>query len=280
MGVSAEDIEQTLLVAIENDQMVLPTLPEIALQVRQAASNPDIDIRSLQEILLTDASLSARIVRVANSPLVRGYSSIDNLPAALSRLGVTYSCNLAIGLAMEQMFQATNDLLDKRLREVWAQSTEVAAIASVLAQHFTDLEPDKATLAGLTHQIGTLPILTFVEEHEELLLQDNQAQLDRIIAQISPVIGQKILQEWKFPDQLALVPMAHLDILRNSPQTDYADVVIVARLQSYGFANALIETPPWHSIPAFNKLGLESDEESVELDNYAEQLAVAAEVLQ
>ncbi len=280
MGVSAEDIEQTLLIAIENDQMVLPTLPEIALQVREAASDPDIDIRSLQEILLTDASLSARIVRVANSPLVRGYSAIDNLPAALSRLGVTYSCNLAIGLAMEQMFQATNELLDKRLREVWAHSTEVAAIASVLAQHFTDLEPDKATLAGLTHQIGTLPILTYVEEHEELLALENQSQLDRIIAQISPTIGQKILQEWKFPDALAMVPMAHLDILRDSEETDYADVVIVARLQSYGFANALLTVPPWNSIPAFNKLGLETDEESLELGAYSEQLAVATELLQ
>lgn len=280
MDVSAEDIEQTLLVAIENDQMVLPTMPEIALQVREAASNPDIDIRSLQEILLTDASLSARIVRVANSPLVRGYSSIDNLPAALSRLGVTYSCNLAIGLAMEQMFQATNELLDKRLREVWSQSTEVAAIASVLAQHFTNLEPDKATLAGLTHQIGTLPILTYVEEHEDLLLLENQQQLDRLIAQISPTIGQKILQEWKFPDTLSQVPKAHLDILRDSNETDYADVVIVARLQSYGFENALIQIPPWNSIPAFKKLGLETDEESLELDEYSEQLAMAAEILQ
>ena len=77
-----------------------------------------------------------------------------------------------------------------------------------------------------------------------------------------------------------MVPSAHLDILRNSEETDYADVVIVARLQSYGFENALIEIPPWNSIPAFNKLGLETDEESLELDAYSEQLAMAAEVLQ
>jgi hypothetical protein len=68
--------------------------------------------------------------------------------------------------------------------------------------------------------------------------------------------------------------------LRNSAETDYADVVIVARLQSYGFANAMIEVPPWNTIPAFNKLGLESDEESLELDAYSEQLAIAADLLQ
>jgi HD-like signal output (HDOD) protein len=280
MDVSAQDIKQALLHAIERDQLVLPTLPEIALQVREAASNPDTDIKKLQTLLQNDASLSARVVRVANSPLVRGYSSIDNLPAALSRLGITYSCNLALGLAMEQMFQATNEVIDVRLREVWSQSTEVAAIANVLAQHYSKLEPDQATLAGLTHQIGILPILTYAEENAELLMDENQQALDRIIAEISPTIGERILREWKFPEALAIVPAQHLDLLRNSPQTDYADIVIVARLQSHGFDKILSDVPEWDQIPAFAKLGLGPSEESLELDDYSEEIAIASDVLQ
>lgn len=280
MDVSAEEIKQALLLAIEKDQLVLPTLPEIALQVREAAANPDTDIKQLQALLQNDAGLSARVVRVANSPLVRGYNSIENLPAALSRLGVTYSCNLAMGLAMEQMFQATNELIDVRLREVWSQSTEVAAIANVLAQHYTSLEPDQATLAGLTHQIGILPILTYAEEHDELLQKENQQELDSIICSISPSIGQRILEEWKFPAALASVPKEHLDILRDSPQTDFADVVIVARLQSHGFGQMIPDVPEWDKIPAFAKLGLGGSEESLELDDYSEEIAMAADVLQ
>lgn len=280
MDVRAKDIKQALLHAIEKDQLVLPTLPEIALQVREAAANPDTDLKKLQALLQTDASLSARVVKVANSPLVRGYSPIDNLPAALSRLGITYSCNLALGLAMEQMFQATNEVIDTRLREVWSQSTEVAAIANVLAQHYTKLEPDQATLAGLTHQIGILPILTYAEENDELLLNENQQELDKIIAEISPMIGERILRAWKFPEALASVPSQHLDLLRNSPQTDYADVVIVARLQSHGFDKVMKDVPEWDDIPAFAKLGLGSVEENLELDNYSEEIAMAANVLQ
>jgi HD-like signal output (HDOD) protein len=280
MDVTAQDVKKTLLQAIENDQLVLPTLPEIALQVREAAANPDTDIKKLQTLLQNDASLSARVVRVANSPLVRGYSTIDNLPAALSRLGVTYSCNLALGLAMEQMFQATNEVIDTRLREIWSQSTEVAAIANVLAQHYTNLEPDQATLAGLTHQIGILPILTYAEENEELLMDENQHELDKIIVEISPMIGERILQEWKFSETLASVPVQHLELLRNSPETDYADVVIVARLQSHGFNKMLSDVPEWENIPAFAKLGLGSNEESLELDGYSEEIAMAADVLQ
>lgn len=82
-------------------------------------------------LLQNDASFSVRVVKGANCP--HGKGPIDNLPAALSRLAIIYGYNLALGLAMEQMFQATNEVIHVRLREVWSQSTEVAAIANALA---------------------------------------------------------------------------------------------------------------------------------------------------
>jgi HD-like signal output (HDOD) protein len=43
---------------------------------------------------------------------------------------------------------------------VWGQATQIAAISTVLARNFAKLKPDQAMLAGLTHNIGALPILT------------------------------------------------------------------------------------------------------------------------
>lgn len=280
MDVNAEDIKQELLSALEKDQLVLPTLPEIALKVREAANDPSTDIKGLHELVSSDAALSARVVRVANSPLVRGYQIIEHLQAALSRLGITYSCNLVMGLAMEQMFQATNEIIDEKLRQVWSRSAEVAAIANVLAQHYTNLEPDKATLAGLTHEIGVLPILTYAEEHEELLEPKNSPQLETIIKEIAPELGVRILQSWNFHPTLASVPTQHLNYARESTKTDYTDVVIVARLQSYGYEELGENSSLWPRIPACNKLGLEITEESMELTDIHEEIDMAAVALQ
>lgn len=280
MDATTEEVKSALLEAIENDQLVLPTLPEIALQVRDAANDPNTDIKRLNTLISNDAALSARVLRVANSPLVRGSQTIDNLPSALGRLGVSYSCNLVIGLAMEQMFQATNEVIDARMREVWSRSAEVAAIASVLAQHYTKLEADKATLARLTHLIGVLPILTYAEENEVLLDGGNSEQPDQLIADLSPMIGEKILATWKFPESLWVVPQEHLDLQRDSSVTDYVDVVIVARLQSYGYGSDDADTPHWQDIPAFAKLGLDMSEESIELDQLSEDISMAIQVLQ
>ncbi len=113
--------------------------------------------------------------------------AIDDLAQAISRLGVEYAANIVVGLAMQQMFQATSELMNSKMREVWKTSTDVAAWSGVLAKRFTDLRPDQATLAGLTHSIGVLPILSWAEEHDELLT-DSQT-LDRLIESIHPTIA-------------------------------------------------------------------------------------------
>ena len=47
MSTLAEKVQRELTLAIENDELVLPTLPEVALRVREAAEDPNISIPAL-----------------------------------------------------------------------------------------------------------------------------------------------------------------------------------------------------------------------------------------
>ncbi len=273
----ATKIKEDLLDAINRDTLVLPTLPEVALRVREVAENPRSSVQQLAATISNDAALSARIIRVCNSPVMRGSRTINDLNMAVSRLGMTYSANLATGLAMEQMFQATSDMIDRRMRESWQHSTEVAGICHVLAQHFTKLRPDQATLAGLVHQIGILPILTYIEEHD---VQINNVILDNLIDDLAPRIGCRILEKWDFPEELRGLPEACLDFTRSIPQADYADVVIVAKLQSVAGSDHPYTKMDWTQISAFNRLGLDPDVDSTEATDLSEQMEAAAKLLQ
>jgi HD-like signal output (HDOD) protein len=192
---------------------------------------------------------------VVNSPLLRTNREINDLQMAISRLGINYTSNLATGLAMEQMFQATTDVVDRKMREVWNKSTEIAAISHVLCRNFTRLPADQATLAGLVHQIGVLPILTYAEEHSALL--SDSISLNHVIDRIHPIIGEKILRAWEFPDPIATVPAQYLDFSRTSAKVDYVDIVQVATLQSYIGTSHPFTQLDWNQIPAFAKLGLD-----------------------
>jgi len=273
-----QEVRDELNDAIRSNRVVLPTLPEVALKVRDAAEDPRTDSSGIARVIANDAALSARIIRVANSPLLRAASPIVDLRMAISRLGMQYTCNLAIGLAMEQMFQATSDAVDRRMREVWARSTEVAGISAVLAKTFTRLKPDQATLAGLVHQIGALPILRFAEEQRRLL--KTPELLDQLIAALHGEIGQLILETWDFPPELAVVPTQYLQFDRQPPAADYADVVLVANLQSRIGTDHPLTRMDWHGISAFTRLGLDPDFNAMEVEDLSEALTASIASLQ
>lgn len=274
------ELREELTAAIKENRIVLPTLPEVALQVREAAEDPNIDAAGIAEVLSTDGALSARVVRVANSPLLRAASPITDLKMAVSRLGINYSCNLATGLAVEQMFQATTDAVDRRMRQNWRKSTEVAGIASVLARSFARrLKPDQATLAGLVHRLGALPILRFAEEDRRLVKMPEL--LDQLIADLHGEIGKLILEIWDFPEELSIVPIEYQNYTREREEADYADIVMVANLQSgVGDEQAAEGVPDWSEISAFDRLGISPEINVLEVEDLSEAMEASIASLQ
>ncbi|MGH1371822.1 MAG: HDOD domain-containing protein [Cellvibrionaceae bacterium] len=275
MNQVVDTVRQELLSAIESDQLVLPTLPEVALRVREIAEDPDASIAQLNDVIGNDAALTARIIKVANSPLLRAPKEIESLNMALMRLGMEYTCNIATGLAMEQMFQATSDMVDKRLREIWARSSEIAGICHVLCKHRTNLRPDQATLAGLVHKIGVLPILTYAEDHPHLL--KDSITLDRVIEALEGEVGDRILQSWEFPDELRRVPSQHMDFSRQADNPDYSDIVTVALLQSHMGSDHRLAEVDYSQVTSFTRLGLEADEP--EDENLDDEMEAAMKLL-
>lgn len=272
------DLCNDLLHDLENDRLVLPTLPEVALRVRDAVDNEHSTLREVTGIITTDAALSARLVQVANSPLMRASRSIDTVDDAVNWLGLKLVREMATSMVMEQLFQATSDVTDRKLRRVWEHSTLVAAISHTLANQFTRLSPQQALLAGLVHRIGVLPILTRLEDHPELL--GDEKALDEVIDAVQGEIGEAILRKWRFPDELVMVPRAHEDLSRDSNSVDYADIVTVANLQSLEGSQHPLATVDWNAIPAFSKLGLSPELNVIEMDETAEDIAQAQRMLQ
>lgn len=269
-------IRSELLSAIENDKLILPTLPEVALQVRDIAEGEDSSIMDLVKVISNDTALSARLIRVCNSPLFRGARAIENLNMAVSRLGMAYTSNLAMGLAMEQMFQATSDMIDKRLRATWQTSTEVAGVCHVLAQQYTRLKPDQATLAGLVHLIGVLPILRYVEDND---VQVSSVMLDNVVDEIHPRIGATILKKWDFPEELQLVPLEYQNYERKVASADYADLVMVANLQLLAGTGHPVNELDWTTISAFDRLGLDPNIDMSEEEDLNAQMEAAMALL-
>lgn len=264
------DLADEIRTEIANNHIQLPTLPEVALQVRDAVESDSANAESIAAMVANDAALSARLLQVANSPLYRGRVEIDSIQQAVTRLGLKMVRSLVVSLAMKQIFQATSDALDQRFREVWDTSLQVAAISRVLAGNVPELENDQAMLGGLIHNIGALPILTKIDE--KFGFDADPELIDGLIDDLSPEIGLSILDHWNFAESLANIPAACTDLSYDpGPVPTYADIVLVARLQNLATQGA--GDCDWSQVPAFSKVGIEPEVVIVDMEGPAEEIA-------
>jgi len=271
MSQDLEDkVVKELLDELESEQMVLPSLPEVALKVRDVLESDDVSTTELASVISTDAALTARLIQVANSPLMRSQRKIDSIDTAVTRMGNNMVKNVVNGLIVKQIFQPTTEISDKKFREFWQHSTEVAAISHALAG-LVRLKPDQAMLAGLIHDIGALPIIKHAEDIPQLL--DDEALLDNIIARAHTQIGKAMLSKWEFPEELIAVAEQHEDLQRNHEgAADYVDLIVVANLQSYIGTEHRLAAAAFSEVPAFAKLGLDAEVSVVDMEDKGDSI--------
>lgn len=273
------DLAEEIRAEIDSNLIQLPTLPEVALQVREAVENDSADAATIARMVANDAALSARLLQVANSPLYRGRVEIDTIQQAITRLGVKMVRSLVVSLAMKQIFQATSDTLDQQFRKIWDTSLQVAAISRVLAGGVPELENEQAMLGGLIHNIGALPILTKMDEHYGF--NADQEIVTSLIEEVAPSIGAKILDNWNFADSLANIPEACVDLGYDpGPVPTYADIVLVARLQNLSAIGSPEAAADWSNVPAFAKVGMEPELVIVDMEGPAQEIAEVRSMLE
>lgn len=259
---------------LDANRLILPTLPDIALKVREAVSRGDTSAKTIADLIATDAALSARLIQIANSPLYRGSNEIKNIQMAVTRLGSKTIRTLITSLVMQQMFKPSSPMLTHYFKSIWEHGVNVSAISRAISCFVPHLSPDEAMLAGLLHQIGKLPILTLVEKIPEF--RDSPSRLDKLLEKAHPHVGKIIMDTWQFPHELKLVPSEYVDFARDHDgPADYVDVVQVAFLQSIAGTDHPACRIDWASVPAFAKLGLQADVEILEVEGISEEIELA-----
>lgn len=261
---SVKSIYNDILEDIEKNRLPLPTQPKIAIAVQELCQNPNITIDELNDLIGKDPGLTARIIRIANSPLVRGRVSINSLKTAISRMGAHFVATLATGLAMEQLFYAKNKIIEDKMRKAWQHSGDVAMASYAIAEYSKLFAPEEAMLAGLLHEIGMLPILTYAEHHSSLL--QNLDSLEMLIHQFRASLGEAILTSWQFPRYIAEVPKNLPNLYRDLENADLSDVVLVAKIYTLQGTNHPLAQLGHEDIPAYMRLGLDPTQQDLKND--------------
>lgn len=267
-------ITAEVFAALESGTLDLPTLPDMAIKIREMIDDPNVSADKLVNLLSTDPAISAQIIKTANSAAFSNGNIVNDLRTAVSRLGYRMLRNLVMTITLIKLFQADSPLVKQQLKKLWEHSREVAANSYVLALYQRHLKPEQAMLAGLVHDIGALPLYLYADRYHPRL---DQATLEGLIRRFAATVGSKMLQSWNFPEDLVEVVAGHENLQRinGSDLADYVDVVTVANLQLQGSAKFVA----WANVTAAAKLGYSPVECQNFLSTHAEQLAVVQGML-
>jgi len=241
--------------AVATEKLLLPSLPEVALKIKTECEKEGSSSQKIADVICQDPAMSVRLLQIANSSLYRTRHSADNIQSAITKLGLNLVRDLIMGLSMKQLYRASNDIIAERFHELWMASTKTASIARLLAMKIDHLDAEQAMLAGLTHNIGALPIILMAEDDDDLF--DNAEALYKVVNKMQGEVGAYIFRNWHFPEYMAEVASDCYSFRRNhTGPADYVDVVQVALIEGSIYTG--LEVPEdWSTIAAFARLGID-----------------------
>lgn len=236
-------------------ELALPSLPEVALNIRHALADENVSFTEIARLVGSDPALAARTLRVANSAMFyRGTRPISSLKEAVAQLGQKMVRNVTLSFAAQQVFIGYGS---RHLREVvgavWQHSVHTAVLAHLVARSRTKLNPDEAFLAGLLHEIGKLYILMRAKDSVEVLTTD--AAFLSVLAAWHPRVGRAVLESWELSEELAAAVGEHERCsLAASDPPSLTQIVAVANYLAE-HAAAAAEDPEFHAkLPSLGSL--------------------------
>ncbi len=239
---------------LKTNNFTLPSLPDVAYRIRQIAEKEETSAEDIAKVVNADPAMAVKLIKSCNSPLYRGFNDVTSCRDSVIRLGIQTTQQLVTVFAMRELFRSKKPELKKAMAELWSHSREVASIAYVLAELTPGLNKDHAMLAGLIHDVGAIPVITYAENFPDLYA--DETALKEAIDELRGEIGCTILEHWGFPqDLIEVVSKAEeWTFDSGSDVAGYTDIIIVAQMHALIGCPKRNDLPPFNQVPAFRKL--------------------------
>lgn len=185
----------------------LPAAPVILSKALKLTSDIQSNIDDISKSIAADQTLTARVIRMSNSPSYGRMQGISSLSEAIQVLGFDQVKSIIITASTAKMFQTGSHT--EIARVLWEHSLATALGSRLLVKKYGGVDKEDAYLCGLLHDIGKLVLLQsapeiyvqIIEEVKETNLPFQKVEGKRLGFNHVQV-GQVLLSKWQFPTYL------------------------------------------------------------------------------
>ena len=204
----APEIQSRFDRLLENAELPLPVLPEVAAQVLSLVQRPDCDTARLAELLRRDPAMTAHVMQIAASPMYIGATKISSLQQAVGRLGFSTITQIVLAVASKTRVFAVHGFEDE-VKLAFRHALATALFAQEIAKRRRSTV-DVAFLAGLFHDFGQPVLLqALVDLHVEKGIAPDPADIFPAVDAAHAMIGGKLVDKWAMPPKVAEAVLKH-----------------------------------------------------------------------
>lgn len=265
--------KRTEIFEIIRDTSTLPTLPGIVTRLQALSENRKSTIQEMAQLVSSDQILSARVLRLVNSPSY-GFYRVSTISNALILLGVNVIKSLALSSSIFE-------IMEKTIVGLWEHSLGAGVAANIIARRLKLPEVEEISTAALLHDIGKVIIkekcpedyarVAMLMERKGLAMLDAEREL---LGTDHAEVGEWLVRSWYLPDKLSEPVACHHDVARSSTHQVKTAVVhladVLVKASGFGFSGD--EYVPQIQPEAWQRLGMTESDLAVIVEELEDRL--------
>ncbi|MDH3326370.1 MAG: HDOD domain-containing protein [Gammaproteobacteria bacterium] len=166
----------------------LASLPDVCIKINQLADNPKSTTYDIKEMIETDAALTARVLRIANSTFFNYGKKVDDLNRAIMLIGTEGLRDIVWATSSISSFaRLTNKFVD--MDTFWRHSLYTATVARLLAEKCRVINKDRLFLCGLLHDVGHLALYQVMPEEMDVVFLMSEANGEQLYISEKHILG-------------------------------------------------------------------------------------------
>ena len=186
-------------------EVQLSSFPDVYFKILSILRSPTSSAKQIADVVGQDSSLSAKLLKLVNSPFYGFPSQIDSLPRAVALVGGNELSTLALGISAISVFKDIPPQL-VNMRQFWTHSLRCAIFCKLLAGFSEKNLQERHFVSGLLHDIGKLLIYKKLPHvASQALVYSLENGVPEYVAENEAIgfdhtrIGMLLVKEWNFP---------------------------------------------------------------------------------
>ena len=213
----------------------VPRLPSVIPKLLQSLRDPRSSASDYVKIINKDPALSTAVLKLANSVYFNpSAKKVNSIETAVVKLGIEGLRSVLSTAVMQPVIQRKSYYYSEFGHKLWAHSVCCAVACELIAKE-RQLEPFKAYLLGLVHDMGKITIFSELSnQFQQNRGQENSdpgyAAFAPLMQSTSETLSRKIAQDWSLPEEICDALKQQIHLSAGDMVSPYAHVLYQANL--------------------------------------------------